>query len=160
MSLNHVIEIEVVTTVVGTEEKIFIVTEAVQGPPGPGGSGGGSNIEVLAGENLGGHRLVILNEVGRALYADSSQIDHLHRVVGITTGAADVDSGVSLVGNGPLSEVSWNWAVGLPIYLGTNGLLTQAVPAAPAAKFSLVVGFPTSSTSMFVNIREPITLIN
>jgi hypothetical protein len=41
------------------------------------------------------------------------------------------------------------------VYLGTNGLLTQTLPESPAV-FSLIIGFPTTATTLFVAIREPI----
>ena len=149
--MNHTIEI--------VDEQIIVISEGIQGPPGPSVDGGGGGLAAyVAATALGGHRAVILDTAGHAAYADNADLTHLRRVIGITTGAADQGSAVTVVGNGTVNEPSWNWNVNLPVYLGSNGLLTQTVPTAPGAKFLTVVGFPISNTSLFVNVREPFIL--
>lgn len=152
-------------TLVVAEEVLTLVSEAVQGPPGvPGpkgeqGAPGGTQIERPAAINLSGHRVVMLDGQGGATYASNTDQTHANRIVGMTTHAAVAGALVALSIYGEVTEPSWNWSVDQPVYLGADGFLTQTPPAAPAAKFSVVVGFPISATTLFINIGIPITLI-
>lgn len=42
----------------------------------------------IAGENLGGNRVVVLNDSGVAMYADKDDAMHINKILGITTGAS------------------------------------------------------------------------
>lgn len=136
-------------------------TQGPAGPPGPAGSGSGSgspDLSLVAGQVLSGHRAVTLDATGRVVYANASVPLHATRVLGITTQAADLGAAVNVAMRREVVEPSWNWDVAKPVFLSTNGLLTQATPVAPASVFSLTVGFPTSPTSLFVNVGFPINL--
>jgi hypothetical protein len=142
-------------------ERIDVVTIGVGGPPGARGlpgPPGGAGFEAPAGQAIGGHRVVVFDELGKLVYASNADLDHLHRVAGITTAAAETGQPAYAVRSGEVIEPSWSWNMNAPIYLASNGQLTQNPPTAPAAAFSVVVGFPTSATSLFVTIREPIIL--
>jgi hypothetical protein len=79
-------------------------------------------------------------------------------VAGVTVSAVGQGGLTSIRNYGELVETSWNWTMDKPVFLGPNGTLTQANPADAGAAFSLVVGFPSSPTKLFINIREPILL--
>lgn len=152
-------------TLVVAEEVLTIVSEAVQGPPGirgakgDKGEPGGTLIERPAAINLSGHRMVMLDGQGGATYASNTEQTHANRIVGMTTHAAVAGAPVALAIYGEITEPSWSWDADKPVYLGADGFLTQAPPAFPDAKFSVVVGFPISATTLFINIGIPITLI-
>jgi hypothetical protein len=147
-----------------TVERIDVITQGTQGLPGIQGQRGlpgppgGATLEYIAGIAIGGHRAVILDGNGKLAYADAANLAHLGRIIGITVVAVDADASCQVQNFDQLDEPSWNWDTSKPVYLGLNGVLTQQVPALPGAKFSMVVGFPISSTSLFVNLREPIIL--
>lgn len=151
-------------TLVVAEEVLTLVSEATQGPPGiPGpkgdkGAPGGTEIERPAAINLSGHRVVMLDGQGRAIYASNADLTHANRIVGMTTHAAVSGAPATVSIYGEVTEPSWNWNVDQPVYLGADGFLTQTPPAFPEAKFSVVVGFPISATTLFINIGIPITL--
>jgi len=130
-----------------------VLDVASQGPPGPPGPPGGTALQYPAGTALGGHRMVVLNDLGQAVYADSSNPAHASKVLGITTGASSQGDTATIQSGGELTESSWAWTLDQPVFLGTSGLLTQTQPA---TGFSLVVGFPLSTTTLFVNIGEPL----
>lgn len=159
------LEIEKEIPLVVTEEVLTLVSEATQGPqgiPGPKGekgAPGGTEIERPAAINLSGHRMVMLDGQGGATYASSTEQTHANRIVGMTTHAAVAGANVALAVYGEITEPSWNWDADKPVYLGADGFLTQTPPVAPEAKFSVVVGFPISATTLFINIGIPITLI-
>lgn len=147
-----------------SEEVITLVSEAVQGPQGiPGikgdkGEPGGTEIERPATIDLSGHRIVVLDGQGGAIYASNAELSHSQRIVGMTRHAAVAGAPVALAIYGEITEPSWSWDTTKPVYLGVDGLLTQVVPEFPDAKFSVVVGFPISATTLFINIGIPITL--
>lgn len=159
------LDIENEGTLVVAEEVLTLVSEAAQGPqgiPGPKGdkgAPGGTEIERPAAINLSGHRMVMLDGQGGATYASNADQTHANRIVGMTAHAAVSGAPVVISIYGEITEPSWNWIVDQPVYLGADGFLTQTPPAAPAAKFSVVVGFPISATTLFINIGIPITLI-
>ena len=122
---------------------------------GERGSSGSSNVEIIAGEAIGGHR-VVLQLGDRAYYATNENAQHGMRVLGITENAATLGDTLSVIRAGTIAEPSWNLDVESPVFLGVNGLITQTAPVTPSA-FSLIIGFPISSTEIFVSLREPIS---
>ena len=126
--------------------------QGIQGIPGPTG---GVSLIYPAGVALGGHRMVILDDAGLAVYADNTIAAHANKVLGMTTGAASLGASATIQTGGELTEPSWTWTLDVPIYLSANGLLTQTPPT---TGFSLIVGFPITATKIFINLREPIFL--
>jgi len=137
---------------------VHIVAEGSQGPQGiqgPTGPTGGTALQYPAGEALGGHRMVVLNDAGAAVYADHTNLTHANKVLGMTTGAASMGAIATIQTGGEHTEPSWSWTLNQPIYLNTTGLLTQVTPT---TGFSLILGFPITTTSAFFAMREPIIL--
>ena len=129
-----------------------------QGAQGPAGPSGGAALSVVADSSIGGHRVVVLKASGAPEYADNTNSSHTNKVLGITLNAGNSGDTISVVRSGEVVEPTWNWTLDLPVFLGTNGLLTQSAPANPAV-FSQVVGFPVDATTLFVTLREPLLLI-
>jgi hypothetical protein len=125
------------------------------GPQGPSGLSDIFFLRRVANADLGGHRAVISNLDGTIDYADSSNLLHLGKVLGIIVQAVLEGEEVDVIRGGLLEFEGWNWDVDLPVYLAENGLLTQN-PA--TSGFSQIVGFAQSPTGLFVNLREPILL--
>lgn len=152
---------------VGTERNDILSEkgpQGIQGIPGPRGEvgpAGGSSLEYPAGAALGGHRAVMLDNAGKLQYATNANIAHMGRVIGVTLGAVEADAPCQVKNFDQTTEPTWNWAMNQPVYLGANGLLTQSAPTAiGGATFLMVIGFPVSSTTLFVSLREPIVLSN
>jgi len=126
-----------------------------RGVAGVDGLPGGVVIQCTAGEALGGHRGVVLNAVAEAVYASNAVPAHLHKVLGLTTGAAILGATATVQTGGEMVEPTWAWTLDAPIFLGTSGLLTQVEPT---TGFSLVVAFPVTATKIFIKLREPLAL--
>lgn len=141
------VEATVTTTVASDPTIITIVTEGPQGAPG------GMNITCTTEIALSGHRFIVLDD-DMAVYADNTILDHAHRVVGMTTGASNEGS-VSVQTSGEHDEPTWAWTLGVPVFLGINGMLTQTPPS---SGFSLVVGFPITATKLYIKIQQPLIL--
>lgn len=133
----------------------------VPGPPGPQGlpgPAGGLVMAFTATTPIGGHRMLALNAANEVVYASADVPGDAVRIIGMSLNAAVAGGALSVQRAGEVEESSWNWVVTLPVYLGLNGLLTQIPPASPLADFSLIVGFPTAATRLFLAVREPIIL--
>lgn len=148
------------TIVIEQAPAIEIMEAIEQGPPGePGipGPAGGQAMEFIVASAIGGHRLLAIDAANEIIYAGNDLPGTANKIIGMSVNAAAPGGALSVVRAGEVDEPSWSWDVSKPIYLGINGLLTQATPVLPAA-FSLIVGFPLTPTSLFLSLREPITL--
>lgn len=136
----------------------------VSGPPGPPGAqgpagpAGGTATEMTAGVALSGHRLVTRNTSGAAIYADATNAGHINAPLWLTLGAASLGDQVSVQSAGIVTEPSWSWTPG-PLYLSTNGQLTQISPTASGAVFLVQVGYATSATSVVLGRQPSIKLV-
>lgn len=135
-----------------------VVAVGIQGPQGlqgPKGDKGdaAADPEYVASTALGGHRVVVLNASEQLEYADNTNLTHADKVLGLTTGAVGSGSTVAIRYLGEMVEPSWSWTLNSPIFLGTNGLLTQTRPTAPGS-FVLQVAFPISATKVFIDIKQ------
>jgi hypothetical protein len=127
-----------------------------QGPRGFMGPAGDGSFTLLADRPLGGHRLIFADGAGGLDYADCTATDAL-QVLGMTLHAVAAGDEVGVRRTGAITESSWRWIPGLPVYLGRAGVPTQSLPA--EAVISLVVGIPLTPTTLFMAPREPIQLI-
>lgn len=108
--------------------------------------------QITAAENLGGHRVVTVE----GYYASKDTASDKFKVLGITTGAVSIGATATVTTYGTVTESSWNWTVGSPVFLSTNGQLTQT---APTSGFRTIIGVPLTTTSMFIDISEPLILV-
>lgn len=134
-----------------------VASAGPQGPAGQNGADGGTYTTKLAASALGGHRIVRAVSATEVDYASNDVIAHGDDVLGMTIGAASAGATVQVANEQDITEPSWAWAPQEPLFLGTNGQITQDIPDDSAA-FLLVVGFATSATSARIRIEQPIYL--
>ena len=91
---------------------------------------GGASITLTAGTNLSALRAITTDGSGNAIYASNASAS-LAVVVGISTTATSTGGQVTIATDGIITDAGWNWTKG-PVFLGTNGLLTQTVPSGGA----------------------------
>ena len=120
--------------------QVAAATLGLQGPPGAG-------LAVLAAEALGGHRVVTAD----GLHCTPQDAD---RAIGITTGAAALGQSASVLPSGPMTEPSWTWTPGLPLFIGAAGVLTQTAP--PTGKVRRIA-FALTATLINIDFLPPIT---
>jgi hypothetical protein len=152
---NLIITINNDIVITAEREVPAAITIGIPGPAGPAGSAGSSMVNYTAGDNLGGHKAVILNSSEKVFYADSSNLIHLNKIIGITTRAAVVNTSVEIQTFGELVEPSWNWDTSKPLFIGTNGLLTQVVPQTGFIQQAATI---ISPTKIFINIQPAIIM--
>jgi hypothetical protein len=117
--------------------------------------GSGNFTKVIAGENLGGNRVVFINEESKAMYASHLFISDAFKILGVTTEAVVVNEAVEIQSFGEMEEASWNWNVTLPIYVGANGLLTQNIPM---QGIIMQIAFPISPIKIYIDKKTIIVI--
>lgn len=137
------------------------VAVGIPGPAGPGGGGatGALTVTGTAAVPLSGHRAVYRRPDGLIDYASATNLGCLHEYIGITTGAASAGDDITMVVFGEMSEPTWAWTPGVPIFLGSGGALTQIPPTTPTADFLVVLGYVPITTKVFVDRQPSIDLI-
>jgi len=122
-------EVETVTlthevTVTPDTFQVEVGAVGIQGPPGPAGG----YVTATTGQIIGGHRLVTVDNDGRVIYADALDPNHLGRPMWLSEAAWDADTVGTFRVTGPVTEPSWDWTPGKPLFLGVNGSLTHTPP--------------------------------
>ena len=112
-------------------------------------------IQRVAGEDLSGQLVTVVGDDGKAYHADTTNLTHRPRVIGVTVGAISNGSTGGIQIFGLMTEPGWNWTMEENIYFTAAGILTQVIPV---IGFILAVGYPMSSISMFINKGIPITI--
>ena len=140
-----------------TQQVVKVVTVAEQGPPGPPGVSGEyiTYISKIAGVNISGHRVVRVSGNDTVDYADKDSLSDINKVIGVTLGASAQNDPINIQTRGEIEDVSFNWDINKPIYLGNNGYLTQDFPT---TGFLLQVAIPVSNTKINISLKQPILL--
>lgn len=99
-------------------------------------------------------RVVTISSSGKAIYADPTNFIHANRPMWLTTAAWAINSQADLLVRGVTTEPTWNWTLGIPIFLGINGVLTQIIPG--GISFLLKVGVPIDAHTIDFNPTVPI----
>lgn len=148
------------TAVVSAGEGCSSIAVGVPGPSTGGGPVTGSLlITGTAAVPLSGHAAVYRRPDGLIDYASADNTACMNEAIWITIGAASAGDDVTAVMYGELSEPSWAWTPGVPIFLGLAGALTQTPPTEPTADFLAVLGYAPIPTKMCVNRQPSIDLI-
>lgn len=110
-----------------------------------------STLSLTAAANVSGFTAVAISN-GQAVTASSALPGS---AVGIATGGAIAGATVTVQYEGLLSDPSWSWTPNQPIFIASNGVLTQS---APTVGYSQIIGYPIGTTSLLIDIQAPITL--
>jgi hypothetical protein len=148
----------------GTFYLLAGVSPAVWTTVGGGGAAGAGDRVVLertADVAVGGGRAVVANGATGCVPALASNAGHLQLFLGVTQAAASAGATVDVVALGQVSDSSWSFTPGLPVFVSPTvaGVLTQTVPAAPSSAFSLSIGVAVSPTELFVRPLLPLLLL-
>ena len=101
---------------------------------------------------LSGHRLVSLDGNGSLVYADK---DFSASVFGMTLNSSIALEITNVQTRGEVTEPSWNWIIGQPVFLGSAGMLSQVIPTSGCV---LQVATATAVNKVFIDIKIPIVL--
>ena len=117
---------------------------------------GNHTVTLTAGQQLEAPRILTMDSQGRAIHADSGQVSHADRIIGLGPAAVPAGGTVDVLVTGVHSDTAlWSWDVTKPIWLGTDGDLTQTPPT---SGHSTVVAMALSATKIFVSPRPSVIL--
>lgn len=108
------------------------------------------DISLVAGEAIGGHKLVAVID-GKAYLADKDNSDHYGRVVGMSVTAASEGSVVKIRQQGVVRLEGWGLDSGEAYKVGTSGQLAQV----SISGFFQVAGVAKSDNELIVKLSEP-----
>lgn len=139
----------------GDELILSLAAQGIQGPAGTSGAGGSQNAPPYAiASPLSALRVLALNSNNQLVLADSGTPDHAFRLVGLLQQAISSGTATPLI-RGVVSDSNWAWELTKPIWLGTQGQLTQT---APTVGFLAQVATPLNSTQILFEMQE-VTLL-
>lgn len=110
-------------------------------------------LQLLAGPaGVSGHRAVMVAADGTLAHANPALADSY---VGISMNAAVTSDLVTVATKDTVSEPTWTWTPGLPVFFIADGLLTQAPPTAVCVP---VIGTAISPTTLLLGRTNPVFL--
>lgn len=139
-------------------EVVSIVAVAEQGPrgiQGIQGPAGGTTTVTVGATPLSGHSAVAVDAAGLLIQADCTNPAHRGAVLGLLANAYSPGDQAVVQTAFTLEHSGWTWSPG-PVFVGTAGQLTQALPI--GVVFSQVVAHALSPTLVLVDVQPPITI--
>jgi hypothetical protein len=136
-------------------QKEIIVTAGTQGIPGVPGTSPNAFNNIQTDIELSGIKLLIKTDIGLG-YCDAENTLHLNRVLGFSDGNYSIGQYPTIIEDGELTNPSWNFILGWPVFAGVNGEVVQEV--LPSYSFHQIVGTPISSNTLRVHIHKPIQI--
>ena len=152
------VEREVDVVVEQSEPEEIIVTEAMQGPPGPQGipgPAGGATLVTVGATPLSGHTAVALDSGGLLVYADCTNPAHIGAVQGVIANAYSPGDLAVVQADFGLVHAGWSFSPG-PVFVGASGALVQVLPV--GAVFAQVIGYALAPTLIRIDVQPPIVL--
>ena len=152
------VEREVDVVLEQSEPEEIIVTEAVQGPPGPQGipgPAGGATLVTVGATPISGHTAVALDSGGLLVYADCTNPAHIGAVQGVVGNAYSPGDQAVVQTDFGLVHAGWSFSPG-PVFVGASGALVQVLPV--GAVFAQVIGYALAPTRIRVGVQPPIVL--
>jgi hypothetical protein len=157
-----VINVTPVTTTVTVSPVISTITQAfpagIKGDKGLKGDSGESVVYTAPSEiitsPIGGNKVIaVLN--GLIVPADSSDLNFLGKVIGLTSGATTTGQSSAIVTSGVLNGFS-NLIAGDTYFLGISGSIINTIPT---VGFIQQIGTAITVDLLVVSIQQPIQII-
>jgi hypothetical protein len=122
------------------------------------GGVGAITFSVVANSTVLAYSVVVPLSNARVQYDDNMTLTDFYKPAWLTLQSISTSTSGVVCVLGQITNLSWNWTTGEPIYLGTNGTMTQTVPLYPA--FSLQVAVAITSTTIFFDPQAPVNLLS
>lgn len=116
---------------------------------------GSGDEEYKAGAVISGHRCVMLAADGNIYHADSTNVSHAGKVIGMSVNAAGAGETVYIRKFGKINNPGWGLTPGA-LYFFTN--LGQLTTEKPASGFSQLAGIAIDSDNFEIQFFEPMIL--
>lgn len=134
---------------------VVTLNRGEKGDPGtPGGIQTPTIPPLIAAQTLSALRIVA-NTGTQYDYANPLNLQSAWSIAGLTTTAVTNGQPCAPIRNQSITDSSWNWSRGSPVFLGINGTLTQTPPS---SGYLVSVAKVLSPQTLFIEIEEPIAL--
>jgi hypothetical protein len=110
------------------------------------------NSGLVAASALDVYQLVAVVN-GAIVLADQSIEAHAFSIVGLTKASAQPGQPVILLAEGVITNTSWNWAPGEPLFVGNSGQLTQDAESLTTG-FLCSAGRVITPTQIYLDVSE------
>lgn len=90
--------------------------------------------------------------------ADSNTTEVDATVLGISTTGANIGNNITIITRGKISDASFTYPNGTPLYLDINGCITDQDPDSLGRDYRTQIGTSLGLGSIYVDIQEPIKL--
>lgn len=107
-----------------------------------------------AAQPLSALRLVSISS-SNYTYSDPADLISAGSIAGLTLQSVNAGSNIKPIVNQLVSDQSWNWVRGSPVFLGSAGTLTQLPPSSGNL---VAVARVLDSKTLFINIEDAIVL--
>lgn len=114
-------------------------------------------ISLIAGEALGGQRIVTTNASGSAVYADNTTLTDSNKILGFTRTSAGSGSAITILTLGEMVDASFSFTPDVPIWLGVTGLPTQTPPT--GTNLIALCAQALTATKIFIRVQQSIIKI-
>lgn len=109
-------------------------------------------ITAISGHDINGHRIVRIDD-GVAHYANNSDVELPHSAVGMTIMSTLKDHETQIQVSGDITEPSWNFDSGKPVFLHMNGEISTNCPD---TGYVQIIGTTITNNTISINIQQPI----
>lgn len=137
------------------ESQVVVVTQALQGLPGPPGPASGQVLQRTAGQDMSALLAVYEDMFGDVWPADAAVEADVLALLGVTVSAAPGGQAVNVQRLGVIDDSGWSWVPGQRVYLAGQGRLTQDPPV---SGYDVLIGMALSQTRLLLNLQDPIEL--
>lgn len=151
--MNAIVQSPITVSLMSQPTTLVVsVNRGEKGDPGVGGSG--SLPSLIVAQTISALRIVS-NLNGQYDYANPLDPIASWSIVGITLQSINTGNLLTPVNNQPVTDQSWNWVRGSPVFLGPLGTLTQ-IP--PVTGNLVVVARVFDPKTLFIHIEDAIQL--
>lgn len=108
-----------------------------------------------AAQDISALRCITTDGTGKAVYANNNTLANA-MVIGISSTAATTGTNVTIKTTGLMTDAFWSFTKG-PVFLGTNGTLTQTAPS--NGSFVVQVARAITATTIIIDIDTTIQTV-
>ena len=112
-------------------------------------------LDRIAGETIQGHSVVVSGTDGLIYKVDNTDVSNYGRVLGITDKAYIVSSLMDVISSGVVSDPSFNFNPGSPLFFNSTGQITETPPT---TGFLQNIGHAIDATHIIIELKTPIQL--
>lgn len=138
------------------QDSIQVIEVLGTGPQGPRGANGSTDLVMNAGVNVSAFMALKVNFLGKVIPCGNTSINEVNSYIGLATNSASAGQDVIVKTAGLIEDASFTFILNSPIFIGSNGQLTQIFPTTGYIK---IIGWPITTNKFILNSQQPIVTL-